>query len=73
MQPETPGARCGCYDRKVDGVAGFDWQSVAVIAIEALAVAFLVRRVVAGRRPLRSDRRKPDVPTSALLRARPRR
>lgn len=47
-----------------------DWQTAAVIAIEGLAVAFLVQRMVSGRRPRARAASKPDVAASALVRRR---
>lgn len=48
-----------------------DWQTATVIGIEVAAIAFLVQRLVIGRRP-RAPRvlQTPDVPTSALTRKR---
>jgi hypothetical protein len=43
-----------------------DWQTAVVVLIEGLAVAFLVQRVVVGRR--RKPTKKPDVPVASLVR-----
>jgi hypothetical protein len=43
------------------------WQWIAVLAIEIGAIAFLAHRLF-GRVAPAAPRRKPDVPTSALLR-----
>lgn len=45
-----------------------DWQSAAVIVIEALAIVFLVRRLAIGRRGPARPASKPDVSASALRR-----
>lgn len=49
-----------------------DWQTAMVLAIELAAVAFLVQRLVIGRRARPVARQKPDVAASALVR-KPRR
>lgn len=45
-----------------------DWQTAAVIAIEALAVAFLVHRLAIGRRAPARPATKPDVASASLVR-----
>lgn len=54
-----------------------DWQTALVIAIELVAVAFLVQRLVIGRRApfrrpthARGPSARPDVAASALVRKR---
>ena len=47
-----------------------DWQTAAVIGIEGLAIAFLVQRMVSGRRPKARPATKPDVAASSLVRRR---
>jgi hypothetical protein len=54
------------------GALALDWQTAAVIAIEAFAIAFLIRRLFVGRGPAERTREEPDVPVSALVRRRRR-
>jgi len=51
-------------------LATMDWQMALVIGIELAAVAFLLQRLFAGRRPRSAPSAKPDVPASALVRKR---
>jgi hypothetical protein len=46
-----------------------DWQTLAVLAIEVLAVGYLIRKLLLPARPKRST--KPDVAVSSLVRKKP--